>query len=238
MSAARRDFETMERPSSPFRMSAARRDLEGPVAAAVPVQPERVERDYMNQLRQVEAEAMSRNAAKRQQARNARALSQLQGMNEQFAERRALQAAAAAALGVPNVRENSPVVAVPINPVVAVQEAEEGAAATIVAEINPIEALNAEFGENAMLPEPAGNPVMNARLSGIMLARLRLNSEPEFTSAEFQRLSVEERQDMSKALAERWGVPKPNRFSKTGYPVQSSRHEPWWLKYNSGIFRG
>ena len=101
MSAARRDLESLDRPMSPARMSAARVAVEGPVAAEIPVQPERVEqrRDYMDQLRLVEAQTMARNAERRQEARNKQALSQLRELEAQTMARNAERRAERRALG-------------------------------------------------------------------------------------------------------------------------------------------
>jgi hypothetical protein len=251
------------------------------VAAAVPVQPERVEqrqqRDYMGQLRLVESQAMARNAERRQEGRDARALSQLRELEAQTMARNAERRAERRALGFVTpaspaqnfvsarsltpvdltfanevlrnaqaIEEASPMLPATIIPIRRSPQTAQSERAAVIAEAeaeaalareSAIEALNNEFANNEELPAPGGNPVANAVLSPLMLAKLRLRNGT-FTSEEFAALSSKDRKAMSKVLAEHWGVVVPERFTANGYPVKITRNEPWWLAYGSGIFRG
>lgn len=267
MSSSRRDFESLDRPMSPSLPNLEEVSPRLPVVPATIINAERSEqpartaqvdyaqvreeeyaraeervRNQMNETRSLEALASLRRlekdfAAKRQKAREDRVLAQLREVEAEARARTADARARAQRRALGFVSPAGPAVGLPINPVLVNQEEQAIVAVAQGEAIDAVEALNNEFANNEEVP-PAGNPVANAVLSPLMLARLRLGREPEFTSEEFAALSKRDKEAMSKALAERWGVPVPNTFTAKGYPKRISRHDAWWLAYGSGTFRG
>jgi hypothetical protein len=57
------------------------------------------------------------------------------------------------------------------------------------------------------------------------------------TTAEFNRLSRDERKAMSIALAEMWNIPIPKRFTVKGMPYENE-NPLWYLRLTSGEMRG
>ena len=233
MSAARREFEELLRPTSPARpvvlpnVSPARSYASA--RSASPYNSERAQRRALGYYT-----PLSPRASPAQSFLSARSATPV---DLTFANEMLRNAV---------VEEFSPTLPATIIPLRRSPQTAQSERAAVLAEAeaevalareSAIEALNNEFANNEEVPAPGGNPVANAVLSPLMLAKLRLRNGT-FTSEEFAALSSKDRKAMSKVLAEHWGVVVPERFTANGYPVKITRNEPWWLAYGSGIFRG